>query len=85
MNLKTKHWVLIIVGILVLIIIPVSAFYGYKAYLAPKTKTQTVTPKTEKEEPAISSKEDLSKAVDELNEVDTSTKQDESSLKQLVQ
>lgn len=86
MNIKTKHVVIAFVVILVLVIVPVSVFYGYRTFLSPKdTTTQSVVPSIEKNEPAISNKEDLSKAVDQLNEVDTSTKQEENKLRQIVQ
>lgn len=85
MSIKTKHIVLIAVSIIALFAIPISVFYGYKSYLAPKnTTTQTNTPEPKEDAPAISSKEDLSKAADKLNEVNTSTKQVEDSLEQLV-
>ena len=84
MSIKKKHIIIIVGGLLVLIILLVAAFFGYKKYLAPKETSQSTVPRIEKDVPAISSKEDLSQAVDQLNEIDTGTKQEENSLRQLV-
>lgn len=77
----------VVEALLILVLVAIVGFAGYKVMDARSTKT-TSTDTTQAETPqasAISSKQDLSQAVDELKKLDNSTKQDEASLRQLVQ
>jgi prepilin-type N-terminal cleavage/methylation domain-containing protein len=74
-------------ALVALVLIAVIAFVGYRVLIhrTEKNSSSNTTTSKSQQAPAISSKQDLSQAVDKLKKLDTSTKQDEASLGQLVQ
>lgn len=69
---------------IVVAVIAVLAFVGYRVMNNGKDETDTAT-NSSQETPAISDKDDLSKAVEDLKSTDTSTQDDENSLQQMVE